>query len=132
MGNLIAFGFDRSWAANEALKKLHAETALDEAFVVERAASGRCTIKKALTDGAPEAGVSSSEGLWGAMVRLVFLNWGLDPALPRGGSALIVSVRNAMERRVLKAVKPYRARILKTSLSQEAEQRLKAEFAKAA
>lgn len=132
MGNIIAFGFDRSWAASEVLKKLRTDTALDDAFVVERSLSGRCAIRRASDFTAPEAAGASSGGLWAALVRLIYLNSGLDLALPRGGSALFILLTNAAESRVLRAVKPYRARILETSLSREAEQRLKAEFTKAA
>ncbi len=131
MGNLIAFGFDRSWAANEVLKKLRTETALDDAFVVERALSGRYAIKRASNPGATDT-ASSSEGLWGTMVRLLFLNPSPNLAVPRGSSALFLDLKNAAQNGVLRAVKPYRARIIKTSLPREAEQRLKAEFAKAA
>ena len=132
MGNIIAFGFDRSWAANEVLKKLRTDTPLDDAFVVERSLSGRCAIRRASDLIAPEAAGPSSGRLWGALVRLIYLNSSLDLAIPRGGSALFVHLTNAAESRVLRAVKPYRARILETSLSREAEQRLKAEFTKAA
>ena len=132
MGSLIAFGFDRSWAANEALKRLRTETALVDAFIVERAELGRCAIRRASCSASPEAGRSPDADLWGAMVRLTFLNSSLDSAVPRGGSALFVLLEDAAEARILRAVKPYRARILKTSLPREAEQRLKAEFAKAA
>jgi len=132
MGNLIAFGFDRSWAASEVLKKLRTDTALDDAFVVERSLSGRCAIRRASNQNAPEAAGSSSEELWGALVRLIYLNSSLDFTIPRGSSALFVHLTNAAQSRVLRAVKPYRARILETSLSREAEQRLKAEFTKAA
>ncbi len=131
MGNLIAFGFDRSWAANEVLKRLRTETALDDAFVVERAASGQCAVRRACDHISPEGGASSGR-LWAAMARLVFLNPRLDHAIPRGSSALFILLKNAADNRVLRAVKPYRARILKTSLTPEAEQRLKAEFARAA
>jgi uncharacterized membrane protein len=132
MGNLIAFGFDRSWAASEVLKKLRTDTAFDDAFVVERSLSGRCAIRRASNQIAPDAAGPSSGGLWGALVRLIFLNSSLDLTIPRGGSALFVHLTNAAERSVLRAIKPYRARILETSLSREAEQRLKAEFTKAA
>ena len=132
MGNLIAFGFDRSWAASEVLKKLRTDTALDDAFVVERSASGRCAIRRAANPIASEADGSASGGLWGALVRLIYLNSSLDLAIPRGSSALFVHLTNAAESRVLRAIKPYRARILETSLSREAEQRLKAEFTRAA
>ena len=132
MGNLIAFGFDRSWAASEVLKKLRTDIALGDAFVVERSASGRCAIRRASNQVAPAADVSSSGGLWGALVRLIYLNSSLDLTIPRGSSALFVHLTNAAQSRVIRAVKPYRARILETSLSREAEQRLKAEFTKAA
>ena len=128
MGNLIAFGFDRSWAAHEVMKKLRRETGVEDAFLVERAASGRCAIKRAFDS---VAGPSCA-ALWGAVAKLVFLNANLDRAIPRGGSALFILLKNAAETRVLTAVKPYRARILRTSLPREDEQRLKAEFTKAA
>jgi uncharacterized membrane protein len=131
MGNLIAFGFDRSWTASEVLKKLRTDTAIDDAFVVERSASGRCAIRRA-SGLAPETDGSSCGELWGALVRLIYLNSSLDLNIPRGSSALFVLLTNAAQSRVLRAVKPYRARILETSLSREAEQRLKAEFTKAA
>ena len=132
MGNLIAFGFDHSWAANEVLQKVQSETILDEAFVVERAASGRCVIRRSYGGSAREAGNSSGEKLWGEMVRLLFLNSGLDAAIPRGGSALFLLVKDAAGKGALKAVKPYGARVLKTSASGDAENRLKSGFTKAA
>ena len=132
MGNLIAFGVDRSWAAREILTTLRAETAVEEAFMVERLASGRCVITKASIPSALQAAASSSGGLWGAMVRLLFLNSSLDRVIPRGNSALFLLLKNATENRVLRAIKPYRPRILKTSLPREAEQRLRAELLRAA
>ena len=132
MGNLIAFGFERSWAASEVLKKLRTDMALDDAFVVERSASGRCAIRRASNQTAPVADGSSGGGLWEALVRFIYLNSSLDLTIPRGSSALFVHLKNAAESRVLRTVKPYGARILETSLSREAEQRLKAEFTKAA
>ena len=57
MGNLFALAFDHSWTANEVLKTLRTETALEDAFVVERTASGRCAVKRAFnhrTTKAPE------------------------------------------------------------------------------
>ena len=66
------------------------------------------------------------------MVRLIFLNSSLDLFIPQGNSALFLLLRNATENRVLRAVKPYRPRILKTSLSREAEQRLRAQLIRAA
>ena len=122
MGNLIAFGFDRFRAAHEVLNKLRPGTAIEDAFVVERAASGRCEIrrvKRAFIT--PKTGGPFRGGLWGAMVRLLFLNPSLDVAIPRGGSALFILLKSAAEDRVLMAIKPFGARILKTSLPRRTE-----------
>jgi uncharacterized membrane protein len=132
MGNLFALAFDRSWAANEVLKTLQTETALQDAFVVERAASGRCAVKRAFNHGTAKAPDSLQGGLWGEMVRLLFLNSSLDHAIRRGGSALFILIDEAAENRVLRAIKPYRGRILKTSLPDDAGRRLQARFTKAA
>jgi uncharacterized membrane protein len=131
MGNLFALAFDRSWAANEVLKTLRTETALEDAFVVERAASGRCAVKRDFNHRTTKTPDSSRGGLWGEMMRLLFLNTSFDRAIPRGGSALFLLIDEAAENRVLRAMKPYRGRILKTSLS-GAERRLQARFTKAA
>jgi uncharacterized membrane protein len=132
LGNLIAFGFDRSWAANEVLNALRADAALDDAFVVQRSASGLCAMRRVYKDTGHEAADPCTCELWREMVRLLFLNASLDLAIPRGGSGLFVLLKDAVENRILRAVKPYRGRILKTSLSREAEKKLKASFTKAA
>lgn len=132
MGNLFALAFDHSWTANEVLKTLRTETALEDAFVVERTASGRCAVKRAFNHRTTKAPDSSRGGLWGEMARLLFLNSTLDLAIRRGGSALFVLIDEAAENRVLRAIKPYRGRILKTSLPGEAGRRLQARFTKAA
>jgi uncharacterized membrane protein len=132
MGNLIALAFDRSWSASEVLKTLGTETAVDDAFVVERALSGRCALRRAFNHETTEALDLPRGGLWGEMVRLLFLNSSLDQRIPRGGSALFILLKDMAENRVLRAVRPYRGRILKTSLSRAAEKRLQAGFAKAA
>lgn len=117
MGNLIAFGFDRFRAADEVLNKLRSETAIEDAFVVERAVSGQCEIRRVKTAFiTPKTGGPFRGGLWGAMVRLLFLNPSLDVAIPKGGSALFILLKSAAEDRVLMAIKPYGPRILKTSL----------------
>jgi uncharacterized membrane protein len=126
MGNLIALAFNRSWAANEVLKTLRTETALEDAFVVERAASGRCAVRRAFNHRTTKVPDCSRGGLWGELVRLLFLNSSLDLAIRRGGSALFTLIEEAAENRVLRAVKPYRGRLLKTSLSGEAERRFQA------
>ena len=132
MGNLFALAFDRSWAANEVLKTLRTETAVEDAFVIERAASGRCAVKRASNHGTAKAPDLSRGGLWGEMARHLFLNSSLDHSIRRGGSALFILVDEAAKNRVLRAVKPYRGRLLKTSLPGEADSRLQARFTKAA
>ena len=117
MGNLIALAFNRSWTANEVLKTLRTETALDDAFVVERAPSGRCAVRRAFNHRTTKVPDCSRGGLWGELVRLLFLNSSLDLAIRQGGSALFILIEEAAENRVLRAVEPYRGRILKTSLS---------------
>ena len=125
MGNLIAL-VNRSWTANEVLKTLRTETALDDAFVVERPPSGRCAVRRAFNHRTTKVPDCSRGGLWGKLVRLLFLNSSLDLAIRQGGSALFILIEEAAENRVLRAVEPYRGRILKTSLSGEAERRFQA------
>lgn len=48
----------------------------------------------------------------------------LGDTIPPGSSALFILFRSATEDKVLPEIKPYKPRILKTSLSNEAEQRL--------
>ena len=131
MGNLIALGFDRSWAARQVLNEFRTETTLDDAFVVERSASGQCVMRRADSRLTPKAADASAEWLWGQMVGLLFLNARLDLVIPRGSSALFMRL-NVVENMIVQAVKPHRGCILKTSLSREAEQRLNAGFTKAA
>jgi uncharacterized membrane protein len=126
MGNLIALAFNRSWTANEVLKTLRTETALDDAFVVERAPSGRCAVRRAFNHRTTKVPDCSRGGLWGELVRILFLNSSLDLAIRQGGSALFILFEEAAENMVLTAVKPYRGRLLKTSLSGEAERRFQA------
>jgi uncharacterized membrane protein len=56
----------------------------------------------------------------------------LGATIPQGSSALFVLVKSATEDKVLPEIEPYKPRILKTSLSDEAEAKLKAALSKAA
>lgn len=56
----------------------------------------------------------------------------LAPTIPPGSSALFILFRSVTEDKVLAEIEPYKPRILKTSLSNEAEQRLKTVLSKAA
>ncbi len=52
----------------------------------------------------------------------------LSKTIPEGSSALFVLVKSATEDKVLAEIKPYNPRVLKTSLSNEAEQKLRIEL----
>ncbi len=56
----------------------------------------------------------------------------LGETIPPGSSALFILFKRMTEDRVMREIEPYRPRILKTSLSDEAEARLKSELSKAA
>jgi uncharacterized membrane protein len=56
----------------------------------------------------------------------------LGETIPKGSSALFVLVKDVNEDKVLPEIQPYKPRVLKTSLSNEAEQRLKTRLDKAA
>jgi uncharacterized membrane protein len=56
----------------------------------------------------------------------------LSETIPPESSALFILFRNVTEDKVLPQLKPYKPRILRTSLSNEGEQRLKSAFAVAA
>ena len=56
----------------------------------------------------------------------------LGATIPEGSSALFILFRNVNEDKVLPELKPYKPRILRTSLSNEGEQRLKSALAMAA
>jgi uncharacterized membrane protein len=56
----------------------------------------------------------------------------LGATIPPGSSALFILFRSATEDKVLAEIQPYEPRVLKTSLSNEAEQRLKTVLSKAA
>lgn len=56
----------------------------------------------------------------------------LGQTIPEGSSALFVLFKNVTEDKVLPEIEPYKPRILRTSLSTEAEKKLTAELAKAA
>jgi uncharacterized membrane protein len=56
----------------------------------------------------------------------------LGETIPEGSSALFVLFRHVTEDKVLPEIRPYKPRILKTSLSNEAEAKLRTELSKAA
>lgn len=56
----------------------------------------------------------------------------IGETIPEGSSALFVLFRNITEDKVLPEIEPYKPRVLKTSLSHEAETRLRSALSKAA
>ena len=56
----------------------------------------------------------------------------LSETIPAGSSAIFVLFKSVTEDKVLRELEPYKPRVLKTSLSEEAETRLRAALAKAA
>jgi uncharacterized membrane protein len=56
----------------------------------------------------------------------------LGQTIPEGSSALFVLFKSVTEDKVLPEIEPYKPRVLKTSLSNEAEEKLKAALSKAA
>jgi len=56
----------------------------------------------------------------------------LSATIPEDSSALFVLFRSLTEDKVLREIEPYKPRVLKTSLSNEAEARLRATLSKAA
>src|SRR3984893_14762723 len=56
----------------------------------------------------------------------------LGETIPEGSSALFVLFKRVNEDKVLPEIEPYKPRVLRTSLSNEAEKRLSAELSKAA
>ena len=56
----------------------------------------------------------------------------LGETIPEGSSALFVLFKSVTEDKVLPEIEPYKPRVLKTSLSNEAEEKLRAALSKAA
>src|SRR5579883_1607692 len=142
MSNLIVLGFDGLHTADEVLNKLRSLQKeylidLEDACVVERDATGRIHIKQAVnlaavgakTGGASGGALSGSLADYGISDDFVRK---LGETIPQGSSALFILFKSATEDKVLREIEPYRPRILKTSLSDEAERRLRTELTKAA
>src|SRR5215475_4419028 len=56
----------------------------------------------------------------------------LGETIPPGSSALFILIKHMTEDKVMREIERYRPRVLKTSLSDEAEKKLKTELSKAA
>ena len=143
-----------------ALAKLQKEylIQMEDVVVVTRDDEGKVKLHQAVNMTASGA---AGGGFWGALIGLVFLNpilgaavgagvgaltgrftdigiddefmKGLGESLPKGGSALFVLVKKATGDKVLAALEPFRGkgRVLKTSLSKDSEDALRAAIEKA-
>ena len=134
---------------------------LEDSCVVERGKDGKVYIKQAVNLTALGAARGGSMGaLWGTLVGILFLNplagmvigaaagalsgsltaYGINDdfvrklgeTIPVDSSALFVLVKSVTEDKVLAEIEPYKPRVLKTSLSNEDEAKLKAALSKAA
>jgi uncharacterized membrane protein len=134
----------------------------EDACVVERDTTGKIHIKQAVNLTALGAARGGTWGaLWGTLVGSLFLNplagmaigavagaasglrwpdYGIDndfvrklgETIPVDSSALFVLVKTVSEDKVLAEIEPYKPRVLKTSLSNEDEAKLRAALSKAA
>ncbi len=156
MSDLIVVGYDSVYTAQEVrltLLKLQQEHLVDleDAVVAEKMADGSIKLHQAIS--LPTAGALSG-GLWGTLIGLLFLNpllgavvgaasgavggalsdIGVDDdfmknlasTLQPGTSALFILVRKVTPDKVLTEVSKFGGKVLKTSLSNEDEGKLRA------
>ena len=162
MSQLIAVAYpDRDTAENVRrelveLTKEHVLT-LDDAVVITRDEKGKVKLHQAVN----LAGAGAAGGaLWGGLIGLIFLapllgmaigaasgaaagalnDLGVDDdfmkrlgtELPEGGAALIVLVRESTPEKVLPRISGHGGKVLQSSLSNEAEERLQAALGQSA
>jgi uncharacterized membrane protein len=150
MSDLVVLGFDGLHTADEVLNKLRSlqkEYLLDleDACMVERDATGTVHVKQAVNLTTAGAAMGGSRGaFWGALIGLLFLNplagFGipdsfvkkLGETIPNNSSALFVVFKSLNMDKVLPEIEPYKPRVLKTSLSNEADRRFTAVLGKVA
>ncbi|MFY7803901.1 MAG: DUF1269 domain-containing protein [Limnoraphis robusta] len=156
MSDLIAMSFDNEFKADEVLNtlaKLQKEHLIDleDAAIVVKNAEGKVKLKQALNLVAAGA---VTGGFWGLLFGTLFLSPLLGVAvgaatgalsgkasdigvnddfmkelgetLIPGTSAIFVLVRKATPDRVIEELKPFNGKILRTSLSADDEEQLKA------
>jgi len=145
MSSLVVLGFDGIHTADEVLNKVRPMQKehlidLEDACVVERGKDGKVHIKQAVNLMAFGAATGGVQGmLLGTLVGQL-ADFGIDDefvkklgeTIPMESSALFVLVRSVTEDKVLPEIEPYKPRVLKTSLSNKDEERLKAALSKAA
>lgn len=161
MSDLVVIGFDDEFKADEVLltiAKLQKENLveLEDAAVVVKGEDGQIRLKQ--TQNLTAAGAVSG-GLWGTLVGVLFLNPLLGAAvgagvgalsgsaadiginddfmrelgatLQNGTSALFILVRKITADKVVDQLAPFDGKLLRTSLSHDAEEKLREMFEEA-
>lgn len=155
MSNLIAVAYDDVGTARNVLGALHElgvehAITLDDAVIAERRPDGKIKLHQTTRPGAAGA---AGGALWGGLIGLLFLapflgmaigaaaggaagamaDVGVDDTfvkhlgedLQPGMAAVIVLVRESTPDKVLPRISPYGGRVIHSSLSDEAESRLR-------
>jgi uncharacterized membrane protein len=155
VSNLIAVAYEDAGTARNVLGELgelgveHA-IMLDDAVIVERRPDGKIKLHQTVK---PAAAGAAGGALWGGLIGLIFLapflgmavgaasggaagamsDMGVDDAfmkrlgedLQPGAAALIVLVRESTPDKVLPRISKYGGNVIHTSLSEEADERLR-------
>jgi uncharacterized membrane protein len=154
MSDLIAVAYPDRETADKVRNELARLTRehvieIEDAVVVTREANGRVKLHQAVS---PAGAGAAGGALWGGLIGLIFLapllgaaigagvgaasgaltDLGIDDNLmkelgqsvPEGGAALFVLVRQVTPDKVIPRISQYGGKILQSSLSDEAEQRL--------
>ena len=155
MSDLIAVAYPDRETADEVRKELFALSkehviALDDAVVITRDEKGKVKLHQTLN---PAGAGAAGGALWGGLIGLIFLapllgaaigaaaggaagavtDLGVDDnfmkelgaKLPEQGAALIVLVRESTPDKVLPRISQHGGHVIQTSLSTEAEERLR-------
>ena len=154
MSDLIAVAYDDRETAERVRDELASLTRehvieIEDAVVVERDRDGKVRLHQTVN---PAGAGAAGGALWGGLIGLIFLapllgaaigaaagaatgaltDTGVDDRfmkelgqnLPEGGAALFVLVRRATPDKVIPRISGYGGRIIQSSLSTDAEQRL--------
>jgi uncharacterized membrane protein len=154
MSDLIAVAYDDRATAEQVRDELAQLTRehvieIEDAVVVARGEDGKVRLHQTLN---PAGAGAASGALWGGLIGLIFLapllgaaigaaaggasgavtDLGIDDQfmkelgekLPEGGAALFVLVRKSTPDKVIPRISPYGGRVIQSSLSTEAEEKL--------
>lgn len=155
MSHLLAIAYDDRQTAEDArltLRRLHLQDAirLDDAVVVTRDEGGKIKLHQSFK---PAEAAAAGGALWGSLIGLLFLapllgalvggaagaavgaltDVGVDDSFARrlgdqlepGRAALLVLIRRSTPDEILSQIEQYGGHVLQTSLTGEAEERLR-------